>query len=69
MRFARLLNDAQLAGMVGQITDRVGGRVLGDGVGHEIQTAVDHCRGQVGERARQRLGDGTAIPGLLKTLI
>ena len=55
--FAGSFDDAELAGMVDQITDRVGGGVLSDRVGHEIQTAVDHFR-EVGERPRQRLGDG-----------
>lgn len=56
--FAGSFDDAQLAGMVSQITDRVGGWVLSDRVGHEIQTTVDHFRGEVGERPRQRRGDG-----------
>ena len=34
--FAGSFDDAELAGMVGQITDRVGGGVLSDRVGHEI---------------------------------
>ena len=56
--FARLFDDAQLAGMVSQIPDRVGGRILGDGVRQEIQTAVDHGHGDLRERPRQRFGDG-----------
>ena len=56
--FAGSFDDAEFAGMVGQITDRVGGGILSDGVGHEIQTAIDHFRREVGERSRQRLGDG-----------
>lgn len=56
--FARSFDDAQLAGVAGQIADGVGGRVLGDGVRHEIQTAVDPLHGDLRERPRQRFGDG-----------
>ena len=56
--FAGSFDDAQLAGMVSQITDRVGGGVVSDRVGYKIQTAIDHFRGEVGERPRQGLGDG-----------
>lgn len=44
--------------MVGQIADGVRGWVLGDGVRHEIQTAVDPSHGDRRERPGQRLGDG-----------
>jgi|GEM_PF-4782897 len=56
--FTGSFDDAELAGTVGQIMDRVGGGVLSDRVGHEIQTAVDHFRREIGERSRQRFGDG-----------
>ena len=56
--FAGSFDNAQLTGLVGQIADRVGGRVLGDRVGHEIQTAVDHFGRDLRERTRQGVGDG-----------
>ena len=55
--FAGSFDNAQLTGMIGQIADRVGGRVSGDRVGHEIQTAVDHFHGDLREWPRQRFGD------------
>lgn len=58
--FARSFDNAQLAGVVGQIAGRVGGEVLGDRVRREIQIAVDHGHGDLRERPqpRQRFGDG-----------
>ena len=57
-RFAGSFNNAQLVGLVGQIADRIGGRVLGGRLGYKIQPPVDHFWGNVGERPRQGLGHG-----------
>ncbi|MGB5064978.1 MAG: hypothetical protein WBQ37_14670 [Candidatus Competibacter sp.] len=52
--------DAQAAGVVGQIADRIDGRILLGGMDEEIQTAGDPLQREVGGRAGQDLGNGVS---------